>query len=140
MLPILKTEEKFMENVKSMELAEALFQKNCIKVEKAFFGLKTKVSYVPTNSPVVGLYLEYDSDVGKQIKQLVSAEWKNLKNEKAPDDCSNGHYRLAICFSKDRQFVALQLSQYVDFEYHPISEIRFAEGSTAETVLRVFMK
>ena len=47
--------ERIMANIANMEMASAVFEKSCIKVEKKFFGLMTKVTYVPTNS-AFGIY------------------------------------------------------------------------------------
>ena len=57
--------ERIMANIANMEMASAVFEKSCIKVEKKFFGFKTNVNYIPTNSPVVGLTLEYPTAEGE---------------------------------------------------------------------------
>jgi len=60
-----------MENISKMEMATALFNQIYIKTEKAFFGLKTKVTYAPTNSPIVGTSLEFAT--GNDAKKLLQA-------------------------------------------------------------------
>lgn len=133
-----------MENITKMEMAHDLFKKNCIKVEKAFLGLVTKVTYIPTNSPVVGLCLEYDLTNGQKVRHLIETAPRNLeavlKKEGKPITSDNGNVRLSLCFSKDHRFAALQLFQFTNFEYRPVGEIHFMEGDEAEMELRPFVK
>lgn len=132
-----------MENIAKMEMAKDLFKQNCIKVEKTFLGLKTKVTYIPTNSPVVGLYLEFDAVNGQKVMDLLSATpsefEKILKKEGKPTTADNGNTRLYICFSKDHKFAALQLFRYSNFEYHAVGDIRFIEGDMAEMEIGTFV-
>lgn len=133
-----------MANIAKMEMANVLFKKDCIKVEKAFLGLMTKVTYTPTNSPIVGLCLEYDLANGQKVKDIVEAAPSKvesvIKKEGKPQPCDNGNMRLTICFSRDHRFAALQLFQFTNFEYHPMSEIHIVEGDEAELELRPFIK
>ncbi len=133
-----------MSFINNVEMAKALFQKSCIKVEKAFFGLKTKVIYTLTNSPLVGDYQEYDSSNGRKAKYLLdlpSSKLKNVLQEESPlTPVPNGMFSLSLCYSKDHRFAAFQLSQYIEFDYHPVSDIRFAEGDEAEALLHAFVR
>lgn len=133
-----------MANIAKMEMANDLFKKDCIKVEKVFLGLMTKVIYTPTNSPIEGVCLEYDLTNGQKVKQIVESDpckvESVIKKEGKPQPCDNGNMRLTLCFSKDHRFVALQLFQFTNFEYHPMSEIHIVEGDEAELELRPFIK
>lgn len=133
-----------MENIKKMEMASALFKKDCIKVEKAFFGLVTKITYIPTGSPVVGLSLEFDPINGEKVSQLIDASAGNLealiKKVGCLKCCDNGNYRLSLCFSRDHRFAALQLHQFSNFSYRSVGEIRFVEGDVAEREISLFVK
>ena len=88
--------ERIMANIANMEMASAVFEKSCIKVEKKFFGLMTKVTYVPTNSPVVGVTLEYATMEGDRLNRLVVANPNNvetiLQKVGRPVASSNGHW------------------------------------------------
>lgn len=130
--------------INNMKMADALFKKSCIKVETAFFGLKKKVLYTLTNSPVMSLDLEYDPINGQKVKDLVTLPQDDflecLKRDGCPKTTDNGHYRLSLCFSQDHQFAALLLSRFFVFEYHAIGEVRFAEGAEAEILLKPFLK
>jgi len=133
-----------MENISKMEMAKALFTKDYIKTEKAFFGFMTKVTYVPTNSPVVGLSLDYLLADGDKVLRLASAAPNELeallKQNGYPQVSTNGHWRLSVCYSKDRKFVALQVLEFVGFEYKPVDEPRFIEGDDAAKFIGIFVK
>ena len=133
-----------MANIANMEMASAVFEKSCIKVEKKFFGLMTKVTYVPTNSPVVGLTLEYPTSEGVKLNRLFTAAPNDVESILhkigCPVESANGHWLVSICCSKDRKFTALQLSEFVGFDYKNVGEVRFAEGEDAEKQLLPFVK
>ena len=133
-----------MANISNMEMACAVFEKSCIKVEKAFFGLKTKVTYKPTNSPVVGGTFEYSASEGDKLNQLVTAAPSEveaiLQKVGRPVESPNGHWMVSICYSKDHKFAAIQLSEFVGFDYKNVGEVRFTEGEDAEKLLRPFVK
>ena len=133
-----------MANISNMEMACAVFEKSCIKVEKVIFGLKTKVTYIPTNSPIVGETFEYSVSEGDKLNQLVTAAPNEvdfiLQKVGRPVESSNGHWMVSICYSKDRKFAAIQLSEFVGFDYKNVGEVRFAEGEEAEKLLRPFVK
>lgn len=140
----LRQKRKNMENVKNMEMAKTVFGMNCIKVEKALFGLMTKVVYTPTNSPVVGVCLDFDPVNGEKVRHIIEVSPDKVESvvekEGLPKACDNGNFRLSICYSKDCQFAALQLQQFSNFSYHQVGEIRFAEGELAAKELRPFVK
>jgi len=133
-----------MENISKMEMASALFAQIYIKTEKKFFGLMTKVTYTPTNSPVVGVCLDFSPAEGEKVKAILGAApsefYAVLKKEGRPVTTANGNFRLNLCYSQDHQFAALHLQQFSRFEYHSVSEIRFAAGDEAKMMLSAFIK
>ena len=135
---------KNMENISKMEMANALFNKPYIKTEKKFFGFKTNVTYTKTNSPVVGICLEFSPTEGQKVQAIVEASLESLdatiQREGRPKTSDNGNYRLNLCYSQDREFAALQLQQFSEFEYHNVGGIRFVEGDEAHKLLAVFVK
>ena len=133
-----------MENISKMEMATALFNQIYIKTEKTFFGLKTKVTYAPTNSPVVGTYLEFAPAEGQKVKTILEATPAELdavlqKNGR-PQTGENGNMKLNICYSRDHEFAAFHLQQFSGFEYRTIIETRFVAGDEAKKLLQVFIK
>lgn len=133
-----------MENISKMEMASALFAQIYIKTEKKFFGLMTKITYTPTNSPVVGVSLDFSPAEGEKVKSILEAApsefYAVLKKEGRPVTTANGNFRLNLCYSQDHQFAALHLQQFSGFEYHSVSEIRFAAGDEAKMMLSAFIK
>lgn len=132
-----------MEYIRNMDLASALYRNPNIKIQKGLFGLRKSVVYVQTNSPVRSLYMEYDSANGLKIKRLLEM------SADSSSDClfdfgdikkaENGMFSLSVCYSLDKKFAALQLSQYVNFGYHPVGDVRVAEGKEAELLLKPFV-
>ncbi len=124
-------------------MAGLLFKKSCIKTEKAFFGLKTKVIYTPTNSVVIGESLDYDCANGKKVLEFYSAAPNQvellIKKDGRPETSCNGNTRLFLCYSKDHKFAALQVFMYSNFEYHSAGDAKFYEGIDAEMVLKAFV-
>lgn len=135
---------KNMENISKMEMANALFNKPYIKTEKKFFGFKTNVTYTKTNSPVVGICLEFSPTEGQKVQAIVEASLESLdatiQREGRPKTSDNGNYRLNLCYSQDREFAALQLQQFSGFEFHNVGGIRFVEGDEAHKLLAVLAK
>ncbi len=133
-----------MENISKMEMANAVFSHVNIKTEKKFFGFKTNVTYTRTNSPVVGICLEFSPTEGQKVQAIVGAPSNDLEATIQrighPKTSDNGNFRLNICYSKDCEFAALQLQQFSGFEYHNVGGIRFVEGDEAHKLLAVFVK
>lgn len=133
-----------MENISKMEMATALFNQIYIKTEKTFFGLKTKITYAPTNSPVVGTSLEFAPAEGQKAKAILEASPAELnavlqKNGR-PQTGENGNMKLNLCYSRDHEFAAFHLQQFSGFEYHTVVETRFATGDEAKKLLHAFIK
>ncbi len=63
-----------MENISKMEMASALFNKPYIKTEKKYFGFKTIVTYAKTNSPVVGICLEFSPTEGQKVQAIAEGD------------------------------------------------------------------
>ncbi|SHL01020.1 hypothetical protein [Fibrobacter sp. UWEL] len=134
-----------MSLINNMEMAKALFAKSCIAVKKSFFGLKEKVLYKNTNSPVVGCDLEFSPTDGEKLEKLLSRPLEHMSNMELTvvsqdlgmlHPAENGMYDLTLCYSQDHQFAALQLTKYLGFEYRPVSELHFVEGDCAQTLLQ----
>ena len=133
-----------MENISKMEMASALFAQIYIKTEKKFFGLKTKVTYTPTNSPVVGICLDFSPAEGEKVQEILVTPASGLdaifQKVGHPTTTANGNFRLNLCYSQDHEFAALHLQQFSGFEYHSVSGTRFAAGEEAKKLLDAFVK
>jgi len=132
-----------MTNIKSMEMATVLFSNPNISVSKGFLGMGSKVKYQPTGSVVNGYYKEYKEEIGKQVENLLTAAPEKMrelaKRQTAPFDTAQyGQYRLAVCVSDDKQFIALQLTHYDNLLYHPITSVKMFEGEDAKLMATLF--
>ena len=58
----------------------------------------------------------------------------DIQQKGKPVAGANVNFRLELCLSDDRQFCALQLFRFADFQYKPVFEPRFYEGKDAEAV------
>ncbi|MBS7392042.1 MULTISPECIES: hypothetical protein [Hallerella] len=124
-----------------LAMQNALAKNSNIQISTKFFGLLTKVIYKPTASPISKTYLEYDPAEGALVEQILfapSTELSALCNHKLKAS-ENGKFSLYLLASKDHRFAALQLSEYSDFSYAPVGEIRIVEGDDARQILQVFV-
>ena len=126
-----------MANIKNLEMAAAVFNHPDINIVKTLFGLSTKTVYSPTQSTVKAVRLDYDAEASTQLERVLKASDDELDHV-VPDlgvkPTNMGNVRLEGCLSADRQFAALQLLRFSDFEYRPVTEPRFYEGHAAEIV------
>ena len=130
-----------MPNIKNLEMADAVFSKNYIRIDNSFFGLSQKIVYVPTGSPVKVVKLEYSREEGERLEKLLSLPVNKLEAELAskgkPTTTAVGNYQLQACVSDDRQFCAVQLFRFYDFMYHPLEEPLFFKGKGAEIISKL---
>lgn len=131
-----------MSKLKNMEMADAVFSKGCVSVEKSFFGLKENLSYLPTNSKIDVLQHEFTPENGRKIENILSTNASSLENAvktvgKVPTTMV-GNMRLDICVSRDRRFAALQLFRFGTGDYQPVTGVCFYEGHEAELVTSIF--
>lgn len=131
-----------MSKLKNMEMAEAVFSRGCVSTEKAFFGLKENLFYVPTNSKIDVLQHEYTPENGRKVEIILNTNVSSLetvvKAEGKVPTTMVGNVRLDICVSRDRQFVALQMFRFGSGDYQPVTDVCFYEGREAELVTSIF--
>ena len=132
-----------MANVKSLEMAQEVFSNQHINVKKGFLGLSTIVTYQSTQSRVSALQLEFAPVDGPKIQTVLGLTGDKLveqvKKTGQLSTVPNGNYRLDLVFSDDHQFAALQLFQFKQLGYEPVSRVFMLEGKDAEIVLTLFM-
>lgn len=126
-----------MANIKNLEMAEAVFNHPSVTTVKPLFGLCQTTIYTPTQSAVKAFRLDYDAEAAAQLERVLKASPEEL-DDIVPDlgikPADMGNVRLEGCKSADRQFAALQLLRFSDFEYRPVTDVRFYEGRTAEII------
>ena len=125
-----------MSSIKHLEMAAALSAYTNIKIMKSLFS--TKVIYTPTQSQVKAYILEYSPSEGERIARLLDMPLDkmaaDIQQKGKPVAGANGNFRLEFCLSDDRQFCALQLFRFGDFQYKPVFEPRFYEGKDVESI------
>ena len=81
---------------------------------------------------------------GEKVKEILATPASGLdavfQKVGRPATTTNGNFRLNLCYSQDHEFAALHLQQFSGFEYHSVSEIRFAAGEEAKKLLGAFVK
>ena len=112
-----------------------------ISVKSSMFGLKTTAIYLPTQSTIKAETLEYSPETGDKLKRIIESPKDQL--DKAiglfrPQTTVNGNYMLEKLTSQDGQFVALQLLQFHQLSYEPVTGVLIFEGKDAEVVNKLF--
>ena len=132
-----------MANIKSMEMAKAIFAIPYIENRSSFFGLSSSVIYKPTQSKLKGHTLDFDVETGKKVKRLLDtpkAEWaaEAAKVGRLKPTQAMGNVLLELAVSTDHQFAAAQVLQYSDLSYQPVGDTHFFEGHDAELLCSMF--
>ena len=124
-----------MSSIKNLEMAAALSAYQHIEIKKSLFS--TKAIYTPTQSQAKAIILEYTPTEGERVERLLDMPLADIQQNGKPAAGANGHFRLELCLSDDRQFCALQLFRFGDFQYKPVFEPRFYEGKDAEYITQL---
>ena len=130
-----------MANIKNLQMWNSICDNSRISVKSSMFGLKTTAIYLPTHSTIKAETLEYSPETGDKLKRIIESPKDQL--DKAiglfrPQPTVNGNYMLEKLSSQDGQFVALQLLQFHQLSYEPVTEVLIFEGKDAEVVNKLF--
>ena len=128
-----------MANIKNLGMAEQLLANPNISVRKSLFGLVTNYIYNPSGCNIKVVQKNYNPGDGDAVKRMLSLGVdglkKGLKSKGLPNPIVIGNMQLNICFTKDCQFLAMQMEQFVDYLYKPITDLVIAEGEDAQQIL-----
>ena len=123
-----------MSSIKNLEMAAALSTYEHIEIKKSLFS--TKAIYTPTQSQAKAIILEYTPSEGERVEHLLEMPLDkmaaDIQQKGKPATGANGNFRLELCLSDDRQFCAVQLLRFGDFQYKPVFDPRFYEGKDVE--------
>ena len=123
-----------MSSIKNLEMAAALSAYQHIEIKKSL--LSTKAIYTPTQSLAKAIILEYSPSEGERVARLLDMPLDkmaaDIQQKGKPATGANGNFRLELCLSDDRQFCAVQLLRFGDFQYKPVFDPRFYEGKDVE--------
>ena len=131
-----------MTKIKKLEMAAAVSNEKDITVTESFFGLCEKAIYTPTGSRVKADTYEYSQSNGERLIALVDSGIKELEKELERGVIVRatpvGHIRAEVCVSDDRQFLALNILKFSNFEYVPVRGPRLFRGHDGEVASRRF--
>ena len=131
-----------MTKIKKLEMASVVSNEKDITVTESFFGLCEKAIYKPTGSRVKADTYEYSQNNGERLITLVDSGTEELENQLGRGVILRatpvGHIRAEVCVSDDRQFLALNILKFSNFEYVPVRGPRLFRGHDAEVASRLF--
>ena len=124
-------------------LKETVAQHSNIACKSVCFGLIKKLYYKPTNSSLKSVELYFGPKDKDKLLSLFQLQGEALisftKKCTHLEEKTNGNLFLEAFVSSDRQFIALQLSQYRTLDYQLICEPIFLEGEIAELISNIFL-
>lgn len=128
-----------MAKFNSLVMSKHFTNDSRISIQKSFFGLCKKHIYAPTGSCIIALRKEYTPSDGSKIEHALNANASERVAQLAALEKMNltalGNYMLEMYQSEDCQFAALQLSQFKQLSYEPVTPICIFEGNDAATVI-----
>ena len=131
-----------MTKIKKLEMTQGVSNEKDITVTESFFGLCEKAIYKPTGSRVKADTYEYSQNNGERLITLVDSGTEELENQLGRGVIIRatpvGHIRAEVCVSDDRQFLALNILRFSNFEYVPVGSPRLFRGHDTEVVSRLF--
>ena len=130
-----------MANLKSLQRWKTICADARVSVSKSFFGMRTTAVYSSTQSVIDARIYEYTPDEGARLKRILDTprfELAKAIGNFRPQTVPNGNYMLECCISRDGRFVALQLLQYQQMNYEPVTETLVYEGEEAHIISRLF--
>lgn len=132
-----------MANINHLEMAAAFKVLPQVEIKKCFFGLSTSMTYQKTTSKIHIIQNEYDASNGKLLEDTLLTSPEKLVEVGVPakgiKKSSIGNYRLDICLSDDKQFLATQLLRFVNFNYVEITDMKVFEGKAAEIIAEIIL-
>ena len=123
-------------------LKETVALHSNIACKSVCFGIVKKLYYKPTNSTLKSIERYFgpqDKNILLSLFQLQGDALISFAKKQHLDEKMNGNMLLEAFVSSDRQFIALQLSQYSTLDYQLLCEPIFLEGEIAELVSNVFL-
>ena len=126
-----------MVNFKQLPMAAELLSHKNIRVVSTMLGLSKQLVYIPTGATVNVKKINYNPEAISHLERVIESEGKGLAA--AVKACrvqklEIGNIELDACISADKQFLALQLLQFMDYTYQPITKVAIYEGEEAQFV------
>ena len=112
-----------------------------ISVSKSLFGLRTTAIYNFTNSVIGAKSFEYSPADGERLKRLLGMPQEKIADaigDFRPKVVANGNYMAEVCASEDGAFLAVQLLQFKQLSYEPVTDVVIFEGTEAQALRQLF--
>lgn len=132
-----------MSNIKNLQMWKDICKDLRISVIKSLLGLKQTAYYLPTQSVIDVRTYQYTPQDGDRLRRILSTPREDMAEAIGgfrPKDVPNGNYLLEVCRSRDEQFVALLLEQFMQMSYEPVTDTLIFEGVDAEIVCKLFQE
>ena len=131
-----------MANFKNLAMSEELMSLPQLSIRKGFLGLTSSLVYNPTDSPLRIVRQNYSPEAQPKLANVLEATTiqsltsalKSLNIKPQPI----GTIELQACVSRDGNFVAAQLLQFIDYLYKPVTKLAIFEGEQAQIVSQLF--
>lgn len=130
-----------MANIKTLQMWNTICADARVSIGKSLFGLRTTATYTPTSSVIDASTLEYSPADGERLKRLLDQPADKLPasiGDFRPAPIVNGNYMAQLCTSRDGAFLAVQMLQFVNLSYVPVTGVLIFEGDAARTVKQLF--
>lgn len=129
-----------MANFNKLAMSAELLSRNDLRIESTLLGLSKKLVYTPTGATVNVKKCNYNPEAVAHLQRIIDSDGHGLSA--AVKAChverlEIGNIELDACISTDKQFAALQLLQFIDYTYQPISKVAFFVGEQAQLVASV---
>ena len=131
-----------MANIKNLQMWNTICADARISISKSLFGLRTTVTYIPTNSIIDAKSFEYSPADGERLKHLLDTPKEKLATAIdgfRPKATVNGNYMTEVCVSRDGLFLAVRLHQFTRMSYEPVTDVLIFEGNEAKILSSLFL-
>ncbi|MBO5632695.1 MAG: hypothetical protein J5965_26885 [Aeriscardovia sp.] len=129
-----------MANIKNMQMWKTICNDTRFSVSKSFFGLKTTIVYLPTNSVIDGRTVDYLPSDGERVRKILTSPKETLAEaigDFRPEYAANGNYVAEVCESRDDAFIAVQLFQYSQLRYDAVTEPVIFTGDETQLLKQI---
>ena len=130
-----------MTNIKNLQMWDSICNDTRIGIVKSFFGLRSKIVYLPTKSEIDVKEVELTPNDGRRIKAFLEAPHIGLAKAIGgfrPEKVDLGNYMLELCISRDGNFAVAQLFHFELLCYVPVTGIIAFEGEDARVFGQMF--
>lgn len=129
-----------MANFKNLNMAQELLSHKNLRVVSTMLGLSKKLVYITTGAAVRVKKYNFNTEAIPHLERVIESDEKGLASAVKSCRVTNveiGNVELDACVSADMRFVALQLLQFSDYSYHPVTRVAFFEGDNAQLVASI---